>query len=204
MFQIRILLISLACSSVHARHHYATAPNKHLRQQLKLRGGNIYEQNPDYNHASPTLGELDSNGYYRSTALFGAPTMNNRKPPPIIKLILEYFTSLHEFSPTLSYGTYASILLFMLWQFSPSSEVNKALQKHFVCSRRNIQNRRYHTLITSAFSHASLHHLAVNLYAFLTFGPGVARVLSSQSVEVCDNYIFYKCFLVSFSRRCIV
>ena len=143
----------------------------------KVRGGNLYEQNPNYRHPSPTLGDVDRNGQYQFTTTFGAP-INNQQPPPITKLIREYFSSLHEFSPTLSYGTHLALMLFVLWQFAQSQQVlGKTLQHHFVCSRQNIRRRRYHTLITSAFSHASFHHLVVNLYAFLTFGPSVVRVL---------------------------
>lgn len=177
---VKIVVPLLVASSPSQAHHFRPA---HSTQSLQLRGGNLYEQNPTYQHSSPTLGDVDNNGYYYQSTTFGAP-LNNRKPPPITKLIREYFASLHEFSPTLSYGTYASLILFVLWQFSTSAQASKVLQNHFVCSRRNIRQRRYHTLLTSAFSHASFHHLAVNLYAFLTFGPSVARVLASQSMEL--------------------
>ena len=178
MHPIAFILTFLAFNSSAAARHSFTSPQSKLQQ---LRGGNIYEQNPNYQHASPTLGDVDNNGYYRSTS-FAVPT--NRKPPPITKLITEYFASLQKFSPTLSYGTYTSLILFTLWQFTPNSHIGQVLQRHFVCSQRNMKQRRYHTLLTSAFSHASFHHLAVNMYAFLNFGPSVANVLASQSVEL--------------------
>lgn len=180
MKSIAILLSTLGFSTARNRHHFAP---KSFKQPLRGGAASIYEQNPNYQHSSPTLGDLDNNGgYYRSTTTFGAP-VNNRRPPPINQLVREYFASLYALSPTLSYGTYASLILFILWQFS-SAQITNILQSHFVCSQRNIRQKRYHTLVTSAFSHASFHHLAVNLYAFVTFGPSVAHVLSSQSVPL--------------------
>jgi rhomboid-like protein len=177
MRPITTLLTILAFNPAAARHPLVPTQKK----LPKLRGGHIFEQNPTY-QSSPTLGDVDTNGYYKSTS-FAIP--NNRKPPPITKLIYDYFSSLYKFSPTLSYGTYTSLILFVLWQFtSTSHQMNQVLQRHFVCNRRNIKQRRYHTLFTSSFSHASLHHLAVNLYAFLSFGPSVANVLSAQSVDL--------------------
>lgn len=173
---VTILLLPLLVASSPFRPAHSTKP-------LQLRGGNLYEPNPTYQHASPTLGDVDNNGHYYQSTTFGAP-INNRRPPPITKLIREYFASLHDVSPTLSYGTYASLILFVLWQFSTTAQASKVLQNHFVCSKRNIRQWRYHTLLTSAFSHASFHHLAVNLYAFLTFGPSVARILASQSMKL--------------------
>lgn len=47
-----------------------------------------------------------------------------------------------------------------------------------------VVKKRYYALITSAFSHASFHHIAVNMYAFLNFGPSVKQVLASQGVAL--------------------
>lgn len=174
------LLTVQASNTVQARHSFA--PKQYKQQLLKLRGGN-YEQNPNY--APPTLRDIDSNGYYQSTTFDATPFSNKQRPPPVTELIRQYLSSIHECSPTLSYGTYTSLLLFILWQFAATSPaVNQVLTRHFVCSRRNITKGRYHTLLTSAFSHASFHHLLVNMYAFLTFGPSVTRILASQSIEL--------------------
>ncbi|KAL7488701.1 hypothetical protein ACHAW6_014300 [Cyclotella cf. meneghiniana] len=177
------LSITIFSATAQSRHYFSPQSSKRLGQ---LRGGgtsSLYEHNPNYQHAAAvTLGDVDNNGYYQPSATFRIPS-NNRRPPPITTLIRDYFTSLRNFSPTLSYGTYTSLLLFILWQF-PTARISKLLQAHFVCSRSNIRQRRYHALFTSAFSHASFHHLAVNLYAFLTFGPSVKQVLASQGVPL--------------------
>lgn len=176
MRPITTLLTLLACNPATSRHPFVPTQ----KELPKLRGGSIYEQNPTY-QTSPTLGDVDNDGYYRSSS-FAIP--NNRKPPPITKLIYDYFSSLNKFSPILSYGTYSSLILFALWQFTSIRQINQALQRHFVCNHHNIKQRRYHTLFTSSISHASFHHLAVNLYAFLSFGPSVANILAAQSVEL--------------------
>jgi hypothetical protein len=45
------------------------------------------------------------------------------------------------------------------------------MRKHFTVSRYNISSCRLHTLITAAFSHEELHHLAHNLIWLLGIGP---------------------------------
>ncbi|KAL3790199.1 hypothetical protein HJC23_005571 [Cyclotella cryptica] len=177
-----LLSITALSATTHARHFSPQSTNR--LHQLRAGGSSsLYERNPNYQQVAPvTLGDVDNNGYYHPSVTYGIPS-SNRRPPPITSLIRDYFTSLHNFSPTLSYGTYASLFLFVLWQF-PTTRIKKLLQEHFVCSRRNIRQRRYHSLLTSAFSHASLHHLAVNLYAFLTFGPSVKQILASQDIPL--------------------
>jgi len=147
----------------------------------KLRGGNpSYESNPYYQN-SPTLGDVNKGG-----ATFQSPLQNNyQRPPPLTELISNYFAELHKFSPTLFNGTITSLLFFLLWQFPFSSSVTKILRNHFVCSHFTVlQQKRFHALILSAFSHASFHHIAVNMYAYLTFGRSVKQLLASHGVPL--------------------
>ena len=164
----------------------------------QLRGGSpAYEPNPSYQNSPATLGDLERNGYHRQdlSAQWSqqSPFQSNQRsrPPPITKLIRDYATELQKFSPTLFNGTMASLLLFILWQFPTSSPVSKILQRHFVCSRSNvIAKKRIHAAFFSAFSHASFHHLLVNMYAFLAFGPSVKNILASQGVTL---WVFVSC-----------
>ncbi|KAL7545761.1 hypothetical protein ACHAWF_009114, partial [Thalassiosira exigua] len=149
----------------------------------KLRGGDPYESNPNYQH-SPTLGDVDKDGYYRGQASYQTPLRSNQRPPPLTQLISAYFAEIRNFSPTLYNGTVASLLLFLVWQL-PSRHVSQTLRDHFVCSHYNVIGRkRFHALVTSAFSHASFHHLAVNVYAFLTFGRSVKHTLERHGISL--------------------
>ncbi|KAL7449584.1 hypothetical protein ACHAWC_002235 [Mediolabrus comicus] len=147
-----------------------------------VRGGaSYYESNPNYHGTPPsssyTLGDLDEQGaYYRTSTL-------NHSPKP---LITNYFASLRQFSPTLFYGTTSSLFFFLLWQFQSSSHlISKILRNHFVCSHYNVmKKKRFHAAFLSAFSHASLHHLVVNLYAFSMFGRSVKQTLANQGVDL--------------------
>lgn len=149
----------------------------------KLRGGAPhYELNQNYQH-SPTLGDVDKDGFYHAS--FQSPLQNSRqRPPPLSQLVVNYLADLRKFSPTLFNGTMASLLLFLAWQF-PSKVASKILGDNFVCSRYNlIRKKRCHTLVLSAFSHASFRHLAVNMYAYTTFGRSVKQVLASHGLSL--------------------
>lgn len=125
----------------------------------RLRGGALYyEHNPNHPQHSPTLGDVDKDGTY-TRATFQSPLhQRQRSMQPITETISNYITALHQFSPTLCYGLFSSILVFILWQFPVSSFVSKNLQNHFQCSRYNvIQQKRLHALILSAFSHGKVH-----------------------------------------------
>lgn len=56
------------------------------------------------------------------------------------------------------------------------SRQTKWMSDHFTVSWRNIRAGRYHTLLTSAFSHSDLYHLVVNMTAFYEFAPLAFRL----------------------------
>jgi len=151
-------------------------------------GGSYYESNQSYHSSSSsTLGDLDEQGVYRGAYVSSTLQYSqHQRPPPFTHIVRNYFVSLHQLSPTLFYGTTASLLCFILWQFqSTSHAAGKILRNHFVCSRYNVlRKKRFHAAVLSAFSHASLQHLAVNLYAFTTFGRSVKQSLASQGVDL--------------------
>lgn len=149
----------------------------------QLRGGAAsYERNPSYQQA-PTLGDVDRDGNYVATATFRSP-LQRQRPPPLTRAIVDFFRDLNEYCPTLYRGTLLSALLYALWQFPPSSIFSKTLRNHFVTSSYNVRRKRYHALVLSAFSHAEFRHLALNMYAFFTFGRSVKQTLASQGVEL--------------------
>ena len=166
----------------------AFLPSKgvHGTSLARVRGGaSYYEANPNYS-APPTLGDLDEQGAYR--AAYPSSTLHysyHQRPRPFTQVLRNYFDSLHQFSPTLFYGTSTSLFFFILWQFqSTSHSVAKILHNHFVCSQYNVvEKKRLHAALFSAFSHASLQHLAVNLYAYSTFGRSVKQTLAIQGVD---------------------
>ncbi|KAL7524162.1 hypothetical protein ACHAXR_000462, partial [Thalassiosira sp. AJA248-18] len=167
----------------------------------KIRGGSApYESNPSYQN-SPTLGEVDKDGFYHAS--FQSPL--KQRPPPFTQLIGNYFADLHKVSPTLFNGTVGSLLLFLAWQFPTTSFVSTVLRNHFVCSHYSvIRKRRYHALILSAFSHASFGHIAVNMFAFLTFGRSVKQVMASHGLAlwpfVFSAAIFGNLFFLLFDK----
>lgn len=161
------------------------AKSINFNRVTSVRGGSYYESNPNYHGTSSpssyTLGDLDEQGaYYRTSTL-------NQSPKPLMEVVQNYFASLRQFSPTLFYGTTSSLFFFLLWQFQSSSHlISKILRNHFVCSHYNVmKKKRFHAAFLSAFSHASLHHLVVNLYAFSMFGRSVKQTLANQGVDLC-------------------
>lgn len=63
--------------------------------------------------------------------------------------------------------------VFAFWQHAIHNKDRRLLNtltRYTTCSWQNIQEGRYITLITSAFSHIDLGHFAFNMMAFFTFG----------------------------------
>lgn len=175
-------------------YHQSIKTRSSIECITKLRGGTsaspyYYEANPRYQD-SPTLGDVTKDGFYH--AKFPSPLQSYRyeqqeqRPPSLIQAISNYFGELQRFSPTLFYGFITSILLHILWQFQSSSKLlMQMLRNHFVCSHYNVlRKRRYHALLLSAFSHASFHHIAVNMYAYVTFGRSVKQLLASHGLPL--------------------
>ena len=187
-------IIALSSASVHS----ASIVGRATKSVYSIRGGgSYYESNPNYHSSASTLGDLDEQGFYRGASVSSKLQYSQyQRPPPITQAVRNYFTSLHQFSPTLFYGTTTSLFFFILWQFqSTSHAIGKLLRNHFVCSRYNVlKKKRFHALVLSAFSHASLQHLAVNLYAYSTFGRSVKQTLANQGVPlwpfVCSASVF--------------
>uniref|UniRef100_A0A7S3PV97 Peptidase S54 rhomboid domain-containing protein n=1 Tax=Chaetoceros debilis TaxID=122233 RepID=A0A7S3PV97_9STRA len=187
----QLLLISWTAAATKTRNNAKKSRSNTIVNELPLsiqRGGN-YERNPNYydpnpnQFMSPTLGEMEDSQIYRPQQQQQYQQQNSytKKPKPIAQFIQEYFIALQKASPTLYYGTLSSLIIFMTWQI-PIRPLSNLLRNHFINSQYNLRKRRYHTLFTSALSHTTLTHLAMNIYGFNTFGKSILPVLSTNGM----------------------
>jgi len=158
-----------------------------------LRGGaGPIEYNPNYVGSNPnqfmppTLGELERDDGIRrplNQDNFSYQRQYNVKQPlkPLPSLLKDFASRLHKKSPTLSYGMFSCILLFLLFRIP---NLGYVFRNHFVCSSFNLRKHRYHTLLTSAMTHATLMHLLVNMYAFYIFGQSVEPTLRLNHISL--------------------
>ncbi len=151
------------------------ACNLTTHRQLPRGGSSPYEINPNYvpPRQPLTLGDLEQQQYtpqYQHQYHVQIP-----KQSSILDQVKQYITQLHALSPTLSIGSASCIFIWILWQ---RPQYQRFLQRNFVCSRYNLNRGRHFTTLTSAVSHASLSHLLVNLFAYLSFGPTLVQTIS--------------------------
>lgn len=66
---------------------------------------------------------------------------------------------------------------YFLWQSSPG-----LMSKQATVSINSIREGRLHTLLTSAFSHASLNHLFANMFTFYFFGREIGQTFGGKKV----------------------
>lgn len=117
------------------------------------------ELNPNYD--GMTVGDLqakyDQRSLQRQRNMYSPGAFGGtRRPKPIGQAFSEYVSALLKISPTLYYSSASLLSIFVLWQI-PS--LSYFMQRHFLLSRANLRARRYHTVLTSALSHASFMHL---------------------------------------------
>lgn len=67
---------------------------------------------------------------------------------------------------------------YFLWQSSPG-----LMSKQATVSINSIREGRIHTLLTSAFSHASLNHLFANMFTFYFFGRQIGGTFGGKKVS---------------------
>ena len=68
---------------------------------------------------------------------------------------------------------------FLLWQSNPG-----LMAKQATVSINSIREGRLHTLLTSAFSHASPNHLFANMFTFYFFGREIGRTFGGKKVSL--------------------
>ena len=66
---------------------------------------------------------------------------------------------------------------FLLWQSDPS-----LMKRHAIVSVNSIREGRIYTLLTSAFSHASLNHIFANMFTFYFFGREIGLAFGGKKV----------------------
>jgi rhomboid-like protein len=70
----------------------------------------------------------------------------------------------------------ANLVVYLGWQSSRvRPQMARFMVKHFTSSLENMQHRRYHTLVTSMFSHAGIVHLGLNMLTLSSFLPAMIR-----------------------------
>ncbi|XP_039130970.1 RHOMBOID-like protein 12, mitochondrial [Dioscorea cayenensis subsp. rotundata] len=70
----------------------------------------------------------------------------------------------------------ANVAVFFLWRIADPT----FMRKHFMISLDNFKSGRWHTLITSAFSHADLDHLVTNMIGLYFFGSQISRLFGPE------------------------
>lgn len=146
-----------------------------------------FDNVPPLHQATRTSGSLMSSSGYKTESNRGWTSAfysnDSGQPPPLRKMLLNFYLNLHQTSPTLSYVTTVCIIVFILWQVPEFSK--EFLQHHFVCSARNvIERKRIHPVILCAVSHTGLRHLFVNIYAFITFGSTVKNFIKKKNLSL--------------------
>jgi hypothetical protein len=71
----------------------------------------------------------------------------------------------------------ANCLGFFLWQSDPD-----LMKRHAIVSVNSIREGRIYTLLTSAFSHASLNHIFANMFTFYFFGREIGLTFGGKKV----------------------
>lgn len=88
----------------------------------------------------------------------------------------------------LKWLTGLNVAVFILWHVKDASSDDERdehadfMQRHFTSSLSNLREGRVWTLITPAFSHQTLGHLASNMFALWLFGFNTYRVLNVAPV----------------------
>ncbi|KAI8643880.1 hypothetical protein BD408DRAFT_341473 [Parasitella parasitica] len=77
--------------------------------------------------------------------------------------------------------------IFFMWQYAVNaykqfgdSHWLDRMAKHFICSQEAVHHGRYHTLLTSTFSHKSLEHLGLNMLVLYSIGQGVIGAIGAS------------------------
>ncbi|KAA6421878.1 MAG: rhomboid mitochondrial-like protein [Trebouxia sp. A1-2] len=66
---------------------------------------------------------------------------------------------------------------FFLWQSDPT-----LIKRHAIVSVNSIREGRIYTLLTSAFSHASLNHIFANMFTFYFFGREIGLTFGGKKL----------------------
>jgi membrane associated rhomboid family serine protease len=77
--------------------------------------------------------------------------------------------------------------IYFMWQYAINSYKTfgdthwlNIMAKNFINSTESMKEGRYHTLLTSAFSHKSLDHLGLNMLVLYSIGQGVLEAVGAS------------------------
>ena len=75
----------------------------------------------------------------------------------------------------------ANVSIFIGWQFADSDyQIRRFMTENFTVSSSGVfDNHRFHTLLTSCYSHQDIAHVLFNMAAFYSFGSSAIAVLGS-------------------------
>jgi len=77
---------------------------------------------------------------------------------------------------------FVNFLVLAMWKI-PSQSVRTFMTRHFICGLDQVSRGHLHTLLTSAFSHSSFLHFAINGYVFWQFAS------LTQSLYGRENFL---------------
>jgi membrane associated rhomboid family serine protease len=192
-FAVALIVLSLASEPVAGCKNIAP-PSRDLLQNLRAGGSSSsspYEFNPNYEpipkqkttslvpSSKPRIPPPEIPDIYYKAESF---SLSSHKESADLKSVrdslFQYLSALHQKSPALWFLTMASPTVFLLWKiplFQP------LLQKHFVCSRRNVAAGRFSCLFLSEISHVSFMHLLLNLVTLHSFAPTISGALRTTT-----------------------
>lgn len=71
----------------------------------------------------------------------------------------------------------ANAMVLAMWKVSKSNvKFYSLMEKHFTCSAEGLLKGRYHTLLTSYFSHESAVHFGFNMFMLYHFAPEIIAI----------------------------
>lgn len=73
-----------------------------------------------------------------------------------------------------------NVLVFAAWHFAKTEEQQIFMISNFLVSWAHLEDGRYWTLLTSAFSHNQLWHLLLNMFVLQSFGTILEQVLGTR------------------------
>lgn len=159
-----------------------------LPSTLSLRGGSSRQNDDSYvlMISSPTvvppltLGDIESLSSRRTSRFVEDGGIEPRSQQrlfraanyrlSILQYSKQYLRHLMQAHPTLAQISALCLLVFSFWQIPGMTPL---LSQFFVCSRRNLSQGRWISLILSSISHADIWHVLFNLAALLSLGPDV-------------------------------
>ena len=119
---------------------------------------------------SAIMGGSMESPYHSSDGEFASPTPQRRPRRP------------RRRTPAVSVIIGINVLVFLAWQASSMApDLQRLMLNNFLVSSAHLQSGYVWTLLTSAFSHAELLHLAINMFVLWSFGTVLERLWGTRT-----------------------